>query len=617
MIEQLLEERIQYWNQVWTQLQLDNTQTTQSAYQSVPLSEQQRSFEDMNEMPELATLIQLQSQLTTQSRLVERTLITIQKLDYAYQFWHSVSKSFFRSLYYKASLFPWTAASWFQQLNADRVQSFVRYRSWYRLIKIIILRVSTEFKLLISNPLSYCKRFPFVFKSAMSIVRNSVTNQFRLRASECGNLKVAQLDLLYSLAQDVVQDSHLANDFTQQQTSDKGSSSGFNEALTKQLMNAEWMQKVCDISAVGSNCQYSDLDLDSFIEQLRVLEDAYKRVSYILVRQNGPPTGLQSRWIIITLCICLVSQIGHDIAISWDSIISFMHQFQSTLIDYFQNWIVQPSIQVYETIRNSNGQQQNSMAEVNPQILEEDIKSLSRMLVDFSKDSGSNNNHSEDVSLDIQDQIKVAYPILLNQYEDKIKSPLRGTLSIGQSTSLPRILLIQVQKLKIDVVSALVGVEKLLKSNELNFAVFSAGPSLLIAYAAYRLVARLLTSLWSSVNSLATTSRSELLDDMERHLYLLEGGSLDGQLHSAAASAEHQSVIYHVEMIHSIYKRLTKKSAWQKLYAATNGSNSWMQPAVEWELRLLLRTGTDTEVQVVHTARLKDLLRMQLSSSRR
>ncbi|KAI3631473.1 hypothetical protein MIR68_010356 [Amoeboaphelidium protococcarum] len=614
MIEQFLEERIQYWNHVWTQLQLDNTLSIQSVNQSVPLSQQQSYSENMNEMPELATLMKFQSQLTTQSRLVKRTLINIQKLDYAQQFWNSVSKSFFRSLYYQASLLPWTAASWFQQLDADRVQSLVRYRSWFRLIKGSFLSVVREFKLLVISPISYCKRFPLVFQSAISIVRHSVTHQFRLRATECGNLQVAQLDLLHSLAQGVVQDSHLADDF-RQQSLDKGSLSDLNEALSKQLRNAEWIQKVCDISALESEFQYSELDLDRFIEQLHVLEDAYRRVSLNLVRQNGSPTVLQIRWIIITLCVCLVSQIGHDIAINWDSIISFTHQIQATLVDYFQNWIVQPSIQVYKTIRNSNGQQQNSMAQVNPQILEEDIKSLSRMLVDFSKDSGSQ-SQSQNVQLDIQDQIKVAYPILLNQYEDKIKSPLRGTLSIGQSTSLPRILLIQVQKLKIDVVSALVGVEKLLKSNELNFAVFSAGPSLLIAYAAYRLVARLVTSLWSSVNSLGT-SRFELLDDMERHLYLLEGGCLDGKLHSALATPEHQSVIYHVEMIHSIYKRLTKKSAWQRLFAATNGTNSWMQTAVERELRLLLRTGTGTEVQVAHTARLKDLLRMQLSSSRK
>ena len=56
--------------------------------------------------------------------------------------------------------------------------------------------------------------------------------------------------------------------------------------------------------------------------------------------------------------------------------------------------------------------------------------------------------------------------VLLKEYEKEIKSPLKNVI-VGD---LLRTILIQVQKTKVDVDLAMTALDKLLKSNELNFA---------------------------------------------------------------------------------------------------------------------------------------------------
>ena len=62
--------------------------------------------------------------------------------------------------------------------------------------------------------------------------------------------------------------------------------------------------------------------------------------------------------------------------------------------------------------------------------------------------------------------------LILNHYEQDLKSPIRGLL-MGD---LVRLVLIQVQRSKVDLETAMLALDKLLKSNELNFELLAVLP---------------------------------------------------------------------------------------------------------------------------------------------
>ena len=72
----------------------------------------------------------------------------------------------------------------------------------------------------------------------------------------------------------------------------------------------------------------------------------------------------------------------------------------------------------------------------------------------------------------------------MSTYENEIKSPIKYLIT----GSLLRLILIQIQKGKVDGAMAINGIDKLLKSQQLLFAMVSISPSILILYQMYRLL---------------------------------------------------------------------------------------------------------------------------------
>lgn len=70
----------------------------------------------------------------------------------------------------------------------------------------------------------------------------------------------------------------------------------------------------------------------------------------------------------------------------------------------------------------------------------------------------------------------------MSRYENEIRQPIKYLIS----GSLLRLILIQVQKGKVDGAVALSGIDKLLKSQQLVFGIVSMSPSLIILYQTYK-----------------------------------------------------------------------------------------------------------------------------------
>ncbi|CEP10749.1 hypothetical protein [Parasitella parasitica] len=156
-----------------------------------------------------------------------------------------------------------------------------------------------------------------------------------------------------------------------------------------------------------------------------------------------------------------------------EDILHWIQEIGKTAHDFVLNWIWEPFVKVYETIRLKD----QRLSLLSKEGLQSDLDSLERMVVGFAKD---NLHMSENELSRLAEDIREGdMSVLLKEYEKEIKNPLRNAI-VGD---LLQTILIQVQKTKVDVDLAMSALDKLLKSNELNFAFLAVAPSMLLTWA--------------------------------------------------------------------------------------------------------------------------------------
>ncbi|GAA5887811.1 hypothetical protein JCM16303_002338 [Sporobolomyces ruberrimus] len=136
------------------------------------------------------------------------------------------------------------------------------------------------------------------------------------------------------------------------------------------------------------------------------------------------------------------------------------------------DWVIEPVRKILDTVRGGEG-----MALMGRDSLRSDLESLERMVVDFAKDEYKLSGPELDV---LAERVRSGdLTTVLKAWEQDIKSPIRSAVG----GSLIRTLLIQVQKVKVDVALAMDGIEKMLKSQQLTFGFVGVAPSMLILVA--------------------------------------------------------------------------------------------------------------------------------------
>jgi len=136
---------------------------------------------------------------------------------------------------------------------------------------------------------------------------------------------------------------------------------------------------------------------------------------------------------------------------------------------------------IYDVIRYDNVESRLTTEKS----LESSEQSLMRMVLDY--------NASLNPELTLQEQeVLLAgarqgdISSVMLSYEKEIAHPIHSAL-FGD---LLRLALIQIQKQKVDVERAMLQIDKLLKSNELNFQFMAAIPTLIVAFGIYKLATR-------------------------------------------------------------------------------------------------------------------------------
>ncbi|KAI9014778.1 ATP synthase regulation protein NCA2-domain-containing protein [Gaertneriomyces semiglobifer] len=223
-----------------------------------------------------------------------------------------------------------------------------------------------------------------------------------------------------------------------------------------------------------------------------------------LLQTYGRPSPTARMWAPVLLSSFAAYRAASTLAFRWDDVLEWAEALKDTVASFWSEWILKPLRDIYSTIRHKEAR----LAIQSSESLNADLASLERMIVDYAEHRGITD------PLMLQEVAKQAQSgdlsVVLQRYTEEIKAPLKnaitGRSAIGESAlgllakdlarqpgDLIRALLIQIQKAKVDGELAISALDKLLRSNELNFAFLAVVPSLLVTWSLSREVRRLLS----------------------------------------------------------------------------------------------------------------------------
>lgn len=218
-------------------------------------------------------------------------------------------------------------------------------------------------------------------------------------------------------------------------------------------------------------------------EILRVHMPTHITTSTELATEYGRPSRLVRYWLPGLALLLSSGTLLRILANRKAEITTWVRDFGTTSIDFWNNWVVEPMKKVIRTIRHDKD---SEIAIMSRESLKGDRDSLERMVVDFARD---NANTSTGLPLTDSEISVVRAKVregdltpVLRAYEKDLRKPFIGTLR----GDLIRALLIQVQKTKVDVELAISGIDALLKSQELVFGFVGLAPGILVSLSVSR-----------------------------------------------------------------------------------------------------------------------------------
>lgn len=193
---------------------------------------------------------------------------------------------------------------------------------------------------------------------------------------------------------------------------------------------------------------------------------------------------------------------GWKLSGSWSDLVAWVdNSVISTIELFWNNWIVDPLLQIYRTIRHDESSQ---VALVAKESLTSDIGSLERMVVDFARDTDPGLTPQQLSDIGLAASRGNVTPVM-SAYEKQISSPISSAIT----GKLIRTLLIQVQKSKVDLEVALSGIDQLLQSQQLVFGLIAAFPAILTIFWLLKLST---SGIWSSAMQKGQVRQSVIAD---------------------------------------------------------------------------------------------------------
>ncbi|PGG99294.1 hypothetical protein AJ80_09394 [Polytolypa hystricis UAMH7299] len=223
---------------------------------------------------------------------------------------------------------------------------------------------------------------------------------------------------------------------------------------------------------------------DIILRLIQILEDQLPRhrgAFNLEVKSCGRPHWILRYWL---PGLTVLFSFGTALRVCTEkrgAMLMWAHNLYGTIIDFWGNWVVEPTKNLIGTIRHDENSEVALMSRAS---LRADQESLERMVVEFAIDRPIYDPDVEWNHLDIdiiKSKVKEGdLTPVLRAYERDLRKPFVGTVR----GDLVRALLIQIQKTKVDVEIAIGGIDALLKSQELVFGLVGLTPGILVSYAA-------------------------------------------------------------------------------------------------------------------------------------
>ncbi|KAL2919695.1 Nuclear control of ATPase protein 2 [Polyrhizophydium stewartii] len=301
-------------------------------------------------------------------------------------------------------------------------------------------------------------------------------------------------------------------------------------AETKEILRNNIANEIASIGAVVNSLSRMSLEIGSIdsIQPLAIepptpgartssVSDLYAQVQALaaslqkmstqsdeIVARYGRPSFALRAWVPATIAVVMVVVVSR--MATPQEIVELAYNAGSQVVetarDFVRNWILRPLENMLKTIRHDEAR----LALLGTESLSSDLDSLERMVVDFARDHSA---VGADALKTLGDRARLGdLTVVLQRYEAEIKKPIRGVVT-GE---LIRSLLIQIQKAKVDGELAISALDKLLKSNELNFAFLAVMPALAVTYTAVGWAARALAPRPVADSELVHAMKSSLRD---------------------------------------------------------------------------------------------------------
>lgn len=223
------------------------------------------------------------------------------------------------------------------------------------------------------------------------------------------------------------------------------------------------------------------------------------------------PTWLVKNWLSVLcwpIALTLFSRYGSKLDLN--ALVDYFQHSVNIAKSYCNEWIIDPLKNILSIVQYPHDRPLMIMSE---SALNADRRTLLQMVKSFAADN--------DISIPDDNTIRSGdLSAILSHYENDIKRPISSALT----GSLLRLLFIQLQKGKIDVETALLAMDKLLRANELNFALLTIIPAGYLLFAAIRYSITVISG--KSGFARQETIRGQL-EKIERLCNLSEGSEKD------------------------------------------------------------------------------------------
>ncbi|XP_071706726.1 protein DGS1, mitochondrial-like [Rutidosis leptorrhynchoides] len=315
-------------------------------------------------------------------------------------------------------------------------------------------------------------------------------------------------------------------------------------------------EKLPDINQEGS--QWTDCAIRDAINMVYLNLNKLDVYLSLLVAKHQKPRKMTQHWIRYTIGAVGVSLFSlwllrHSRLAGSSDIDNWIIEAKDSVKGFLNDHVEQPLIAIRDELFETFRKRHKGVMELEEVQLTS--SSLHRMLLAFSEQT-KGQKFPENIS--DQDMLE----IVMGRYEKELINPIQNLLG-GE---LARAMLIQIQKLKLDIETAMLELNQILRANEINFAILAALPAFFLS-----LVVLMLVRAWFKQDTraegkgrVARVQRRLLIVEIEKRILQLQNCIDQGQ--EKDAQCMHGLILYTLDRLYRASERPAKATGeWRSL----------------------------------------------------